>query len=191
MKKVLVRLLLVVSSTFTHGEELDFILPNGVDYKIQQVKDKELHLFRLTKHPIDTNHWGPDLPMLILMRMDCEAYSKSIRHFDGKSNNEIESEFLQHIASQSSHTVHSLKYSEIHLGVFTGHRIQIDTEVSHAGVVRRFTILNTYIETDESCWMANGMSLRHEEDIQTVDAILKSIRISCTTPLSQKGDDNS
>lgn len=83
MKKVLLLLLLVVSSTFTHGEELDFILPNGVDYKIQQVKDKELHLFRLTKHPIDTNHWGPDLPMLILMRMDCEAYSKSISHFDG------------------------------------------------------------------------------------------------------------
>jgi hypothetical protein len=153
------------------------VLPNGVDYKFQKVKESELHLFRLAKHPIDAEHWGPDLPMLILMKMEPADYAKAISDFEGKTKDEIEGEFLAQIESQLSQPVHALKYSMIHLGEFRGHRIQIDTQATSGEVVRKYTLLNSYIQNSETCWMANGMSLRNEEDVKTVDVILKSLRI--------------
>jgi len=191
MKISLILLILISTYSITQGDELDFTLPDGVDYKIQQVKEKELHLFRLSRHPTDEDHWGPDLPMLILMKMDCEDYAESISHFEGKTESEIEREFLTQIKSQLSQPVHGLKYSTISFGEFSGHRIQIDTQASSSGVVRKFTLLNSYIQNTDSCWMVNGMSLRNDEDIKTVDEILETIHIIEQAEPNQTGDDNS
>lgn len=191
MKISLILLFLISIHPITQGDKLNFTLPDGVDYKIQQIKDKELHLFRLSRHPTDKDHWGPDVPMLILMKMDCEDYAESISHFAGKTESEIERDFLTQIKSQLSQPVHDLKYSMISLGEFSGHRIQIDTQASSSGLVRKFTLLNSYIQNADSCWMANGMSLRNDEDIKTVDEILEAIHIIEQAEPNQSGDDNS
>ena len=135
--------------------------------------------------------YSQQLPMLILMKMDCKDYAESISHFEGKTKSEIEREFLTQIKSQFSQPIHGLKYSIISFGELSGHRIQIDTQASSSGVVRKLTLLNSYIQNSHSCWMANGMSLRNDEDIKTVDEILGTIHVIEQAKPNQTGDDNS
>ena len=115
--------------------------------------------------------------MLILMKMEPADYARAISDFEGKTKEEIEGEFLAEIESQLSQPVHALKYSMIQLGEFHGHRIQIDTQAGAGEQMRKFTLLSSYIQNADTCWMANGMSLRDQEDVKTVDVILKSLRI--------------
>lgn len=182
--------LILVSHLSSAEGELDFILPDAVDYKIQQVNGNELHLFRLSRHPVDEDHWGPDLPMLIFMKMACDDYTEAIAQFEDKTEKQIEGEFLAHFESQSSHPVHGLDYATIRFSEFSGHRIRIDTQASSAGEVREFTLLITYLQNSDSCWMANGMSLRDDEDIETIDEILNSIQIAKQAETSRSADDN-
>jgi hypothetical protein len=176
MKKTFLLSILLIFSILEGGEpKFEYILPNGVDYKIQPAGEEELHLFRLAKHPIDGDHWGLDLPSLFLMQLDEGEFKQSVDFFLGKSNEEIEEEVR---SDNDSLLIHSVKYSKVKMGNCTGHRIQIDTEVSAVGQTKKFTVVNSYLKINETYWTANGMSLRGDEDIKTVDEILRSITIT-------------
>lgn len=170
-------LFLTIGHLYANETQFEYELPEGAEYKLQPAGNKKLHIFRLEEHKADPTYFGLDLASLVLIEIDKPKFEGLIEHFKGKTKEEIEAEFREGFLNDpSSPPLHSIAYKKITLGQFKGHRIKIKTESVEAK--KGFILLSNFLEGDGSYWLANGMTLRDEADILTVDEILKSIRLS-------------
>lgn len=177
MKVLLPTLTFLILAFLAHGNErIAFTLPEGVDHKIENIQGKEIHLFRLEKDPTDPKLFNPALPTLMFFETTQEQYFGFEKKIEGKSSEEIEAQIAKRSQSEKIN-VDRVEYSMVSLDELQGHKVTTYFSFDFEGETHQKISQNNILKSEDGFWFGNGVSLTTQAHIETVELILKSIKI--------------